>query len=445
MSYPKIILNKRARRLFFGFLVLIFFVSTPILVMYTIGYRYDWQTNRILETGVISIDAEPRDANVFLSNVHITKRLPFRLTNRAPGTYNLRIEKTGYKTWSKNIDVSSKQTTYIKNISLLKDALPVPVFSNNERDIKEIKSSPDGSYIIIISAKDNIEIIELFNTQTKEIHTISRLPLSIKSNTQWSPFDNSILITAQRKDAISLTVISASNPDAPKAYSITKDSGENYFQWQKDAPTPTLFTRDGNYLIKLTLNERKNIHSIKKTDKWYIDTKEKLWLYKDNIISLKSSNDPRDSIAITNNQSIKKIIDINEQRIILLADKNIFIIPRDSDDQLESINATSFVFNPATKEYIVWSPWELWSIYEHNQPALLNRTSDNMISVFPLDDVGALLVANSDKLIAFNPGYYISQELFYGEIKSASVNHKTKTIYFLGKVGEKEDLFELEY
>lgn len=447
MTYPKTIINRTVRRVFFFLLVAIFCVSAPILILYSIGYRIDWKTRSITETGVISVDAQPRDASVYLSGLKINKKLPLRLTNRMPGTYTLKIEKVGYKTWEKNVEVKSKQTTYIKDISLLKDLLPVPLFEKNNRNITSIHPAANGNFLIMASEKNNSIILELLNLQTNEIFQISRLPSNIYYNIDLSPFDNSILITTNTTDgkAQNIILLSANNPDNLKTYTLQKDDYPNHFQWQKESLYPAVFTREGENLIRITLNGYEKIHSVKPTDIWYVDTLEKLWLNENGVVYLVSSDEEKDKISISGlTENIKRIIDINAYRIILQSDRNIVVISRDNN-KTETINATFLTNNPATKEWIIWSHWELWSVYENGNIALLNRTSDNMASVFPLDNVGVLIVVNKDGISSFNPGYYVSQNIFKGEVKTACVNQKTKTIYFLGKIGDNENLFSLEY
>ena len=398
-----------------------------------------------MDTGVLSVDASPRDADVYLNGVHVAQKLPLRVTNRIPGAYNLRIEKIGYKSWEKNVDIKSRQTTYIKDIGLIKESLPVSLFLKNEKNIQSILPSSDGNYLLIISAQDQVNAIELYNTKTKEIQLISSFPLKTEYSVEWSPFDNSILIATKHETALSLMLLSAGNPKNSKTYEIQPGAGKNRFQWQKNAIIPALFTRDGNYLVKITINEYEKKYKISDYDNWYMDAKEKLWGGKGNRIFMVYSEEPKDEIIIPDGENINKIIDINEERGIIKSDKNIFVIPRDKEEKIETIEAESFIYNPGTKEWLAWSPWELWSIYEHGKPALLNRTGDNIISVFPLDAVGALLVVNKNGLTAFNPGYYVTQQLFNGKILGSSANQEIKTIYFLGKVAEKEGLFELEY
>ena len=93
-----------------------------------------------------------------------------------------------------------------------------------------------------------------------------------------------------------------------------------------------------------------------------------------------------------------------------------------------------------------WSPWELWTIYPNGATALLNRTSDKINFVIPLDKYGLLLLASENKITGFNPGYYVTHELFSnGKIDSIGADITNRKIYFLGEVGQKRGVWELEY
>ena len=103
-------------------------------------------------------------------------------------------------------------------------------------------------------------------------------------------------------------------------------------------------------------------------------------------------------------------------------------------------------FNNKTQEWLTWSWWELWTIYDNGTTTLLNRTSEKIHTTLPLDNHGVLLLASDKKMTGFNPGYYTSDELFNnGTINTIGANTEQRKIYFLGQVGQTQGLFELEY
>ena len=125
MEYPGSKFTRRYRLILFAVFVAAFFVITPVLIMYSSGYRYDWQNGLIKETGAINVDILPVNAVVYLNDAWLKGGMPYRLKNIAPGKYRLKITAPGYFDWLKDVEVKSKQTVYIKEISLLKKIHPI--------------------------------------------------------------------------------------------------------------------------------------------------------------------------------------------------------------------------------------------------------------------------------------------------------------------------------
>lgn len=408
------------------------------------GYRFDFKNREIIETGVVSIDIRPKEAEVYLNDIRIMKSIPIRLTNRTPGIYNLKISLAGYKTWEKNIDIKSRQTTYIKNITLLKNSLPTSIDGNKE-NIQAFFPSSDGRFILLAMIENNVTNIELYDSQTNEFSQIFRLPVSTNYQIEWSPFNNYILLIKYNGKNDQLNLMSAENIENIVTYDIVSHE-ENHldYQWQKNAPVPTIFTNENDKIYRITTTGNEYIFNHSSSTIWYIDDTEKLWVHDQNNLKIMDSVEAKDNIELKNITNIKKIIDINNNRAVIVTTDQIAIISRNENKQ-EVIDTSNFQRNPYTNEWLTWSAWELWSIYEHDKPALLNRTSDNIKSVFPLDEVGALAIINNHGIESFNPGYYVSQNLYNGEVYNASVNRRENKIYLFGKVGEKTGLYELGY
>ena len=91
MEYPQTKFTHSARLLMLILFIIAFFVISPIIIMYTAGYRYDWRNGLLKETGAISVDVEPKNATVYLNGIKLQDKMPIRLNNIAPAKYSLRI------------------------------------------------------------------------------------------------------------------------------------------------------------------------------------------------------------------------------------------------------------------------------------------------------------------------------------------------------------------
>ncbi len=409
------------------FLIACFCIVSPIIVLYTAGYRYDFASRQIKQTGVISIDIEPADASVFLNNVKINKKIPMRLINYAPGAYAVKFSKTGYYDWQKDITVESKKTSYLKNISLFLDSLPIKIFDDLKNPIVDFNPSSDGRYLLITTEKNKIFEIILADNDSGKISTIMRTQNKQAPMSVWSPFaDFAVILTKTESGLNSLTPVNAEYPENSPSSTISAETKN--WQWSKRNSFPALYFQD-----KLSVS----------STIWFMDEESKIWTYDQKEKILKS---PDMQLALRDEP--EKIIELNKNFIILKTKNGFNIIRLDNWKIIEEnqISAREIFYNQLTNEWLCWSQWELWTIYPNGRHTLLVRNGENISSVRPLDQYGVLLIASASQLAGFNPGYYTSQNLVKEtKIKKATVYAAKRQIIFWGEVGKHEGLFELSY
>lgn len=447
MGYPSSRLNKKKRRLIMFTLISSFFILSPLIILHTAGYRYDFVNHKIKETGVISIDAEPVDANVYINSMFINKKMPIWLSNRAPGIYKIVIKKPGYKNWEKEITVESKQTTYIKNISLLKDSLPTIL---SDKNISDFFPSFDGGYLVTINKQEKNTEINLLNTETNQTKTIWKNTTEENTPTIfWSPFNNFLSITNVDKNnnSSSLQLFDVNSIDPPKIFKFTNISKID-IQWS-NKNNATLYANSGKEILKLDFFSKQTLFQTTSTI-WYVDNNESIWTFdqKNNFLSNFQTN----GILISKlfiNQNISKIININNQRIIFKNQNGNIVVANLNGNNIESYNSlptNNILFSLSRNEWVTWSPWELWTIYDNGTVALLNRIGEQIDTILPMDEYGVLLLTTKNKLSSFNPGYYTSSELLNNvEIYKTSISVKSKKIFFWGKVAETLGIWQIEY
>lgn len=425
-------------------LILLFFIISPLLILYTTGYRYDFYNHEIKQTGVISIDIKPEDTTVYLNSVKINEELPMRLTNRAPGNYKIRLEKTGYQSWEKDITVESKRTTYIKDIVLFKDSLPIKTLLNDEETLHEIVPNNDGSFVFAIRKKRGIYEIDLLDTTEKTWVTIDRRSSNIKPIIDWSPYDDYASIIFENDEKKELILLDAHNKAVAKNYELAKNKTYSY-QWLKSSLVPTIYIQKNKKISKINTSIELELEYMTKSNIWHIDEQEKLWVYNENKRQLETQNEDL-STTINIDQPVTDILDINNNRIILANENQIIVVELDEDREKRSLELKKYYYNHQTEEWLVWSNNELWSIFQDGTIDLKNRTSKKIEFVRPLDAHGLILIASEGGLYAFNPFYYTTHELFSGgDIQEIGINIETRKIYFLGTVAQSTSLFELEY
>ena len=117
-------MTKKIRLIILLVCVACFFVVTPILVSYSMGYRFDFEKMKITAIGGIYVNANPKAEKIVVDNKIIKK--PSILSNDVsfldllPKDHTVLVEKNGYYDYFKTIPVVEKQVTKLENILLFK-------------------------------------------------------------------------------------------------------------------------------------------------------------------------------------------------------------------------------------------------------------------------------------------------------------------------------------
>ena len=73
----------RTRRILYSFFIAIFVIAAPTLVLYTAGFRYDFEYNRIVETGSLVVKSYPQNASIYINGELLENRgCEYRLSRR---------------------------------------------------------------------------------------------------------------------------------------------------------------------------------------------------------------------------------------------------------------------------------------------------------------------------------------------------------------------------
>ena len=70
-------MTKKSRTLLFFFLLIVFLVVGPSIIMYSQGYRFDTSKMKFIETGGIYVKTNPGDASVFINGKYENRTTGF--------------------------------------------------------------------------------------------------------------------------------------------------------------------------------------------------------------------------------------------------------------------------------------------------------------------------------------------------------------------------------
>lgn len=406
-------------------LIASFFIASPIMILYIAGFRYDFEAHRIRQTGVLSVDIEPKQAEVWLNDILIEKNIPIRLANRAPGTYDLSIEHPGFKPWHEDITIESNQTTYVNDIILIREPVPIAtktqfdniigIYGTQKSDTPIIMTHDNGVYEIVKYDLSKDSTIPLLRTTSIDTPAISI-----------SPYRDLAMIHVMHGPEDTVHIIPLDTTESITTFNLpTIDTIHWYDNWFE----PLVVHVDDDII---TLSPNKNQNTIHQTTAaiWYIDNDGTLWTYEDGSLSHLGS---QDTYTV---DTLDTIVHINHDRIVTHAQDMVTIIHR-QDDRVETMAATNYYYNDDNKQLLVWTPWEVSVIYEDGTTNLISRSGDDIQDIHIFDEHNTLLFMTKNGIKTFDPRYYVGYDVFSHEIDHLFAATKKRELIYLNPHDDK--------
>ena len=108
--------------IFWTFLIVSFIFSAFLILLKANGYQLNYKNWRIVQTGMIILDGDPRSAQVTI-NGRKRGNLPIKLTNLSPGNFDVIVSADNYSPWQRIVQVEPGKADNFQDITLfLKEA-----------------------------------------------------------------------------------------------------------------------------------------------------------------------------------------------------------------------------------------------------------------------------------------------------------------------------------
>jgi hypothetical protein len=179
---------KSKRNILFVGTVLAFFVTAPIVTLYTAGFRYQWKKQKIERVGFFETSTVPTGADVRLDDAAVGKT-PYVDMGILPGTYSLALSKPGYRPYATTFDVRSGLSTLLLNVLLWKDAKPEMIASASDSAVLD----PTGTSIAWIETIPNGEaaMVSLASGEKRRLACV--LKNGTAPHTEWNNGASAVL------------------------------------------------------------------------------------------------------------------------------------------------------------------------------------------------------------------------------------------------------------
>lgn len=434
--------SEKNRGILFIIFTVLFVILTITISLYASGYKLNLtypikMTSLLQKTGNIIIASNPSGATITIESKDskIIKTLEEKTSTKIqrlfPGEYFIKLELDGYWTFEKEIEVFPKKTTYLEDITLFKNSLPLKILDSKMQDLV---ISPNKKYIIL--PEDNVVI----NLKTEEKIILPKENLdnvSWSKNSKYILTDKYIFNMDNHKNVIYIEKLIGNNiekikysSDADKVYYIYNNQ-INYFEISsrtnrkiitKYGILDYLVTDEYIYIISENEEITLDIYSLEtnKLEKEFKlpDSKEyKLENVNEGYIDVIDKE--HDNILIINKleiekriNNIKQYIRINKNEILYTNDFEIYTFNIKEDD-LELITRIS---DP------------IKGIHLDSRSGYIIYSTENRINIIESDKEGSIRTTRLTEL---------------NKILKISFIEKSDTIYFVAQIGNQRGLYKL--
>jgi len=321
--------------------------GTIVVVLYSKGYRISIKESSVTQTGVLSVDSEPTQAEILLEDKVIGKTSK-TIGSLEEGNYLVSLTKDGYHVWTKKISVMPAKSTFVHSYMIKKD-IEGELLTTIEGEITETIISKNEDHLFILSS-------ETFD-KAQDTTQISKVrPQSILNPTTDMVYDTNAttLIKLQEYRFNRAFWDISENPKT-----ILKIPSTQYYT------TDILPTKNGEYVLFTLTNYNKDISGLT------------------NLEEIRASITDRRSFIATTNDNTAQLIEVPldsyyENHIITWADDNKNIILSNKDEVL------SFNFNTGATTVLLKNP-TIWTTDTYGNFYYLSKEKRTIIDQYRQD------------------------------------------------------------
>ena len=301
-----------------------FFVGAPLIVFYTAGYRVNFTTWRVQQTGVIALSSLPKGATVSMNGAALNAKTPYVIQRLSPGKYTLDLQKDGYKPWNQIVTVGSGETTYA-TATLFADTTPELLW--NQPAIA-VSGEASGRFIdLLVEDENGDQTIERYDTVTNLSRTLATL--DAKYTTMTRNVNGSALILTNATEKIG---IDASTGTALTTEELTVATnalaGYEFF----DNGSQTEFrTSDSHTLIALLPPSTYTVDFSNASLAVFSDTRDRSYLFHRATNTVTQMNISAKRIAASSTEPLLATSDGNEIDLYNITTGEVTLITRQSE------------------------------------------------------------------------------------------------------------------
>lgn len=479
-------MEKLKRSIFFWTLFVLFLITGPAVILYSQGYRFDFKKGIFVHSGTITFKANPQSFSVKINGEpNDSQQLnrinsSFNISGLLPYSYEIKLEKEGFQSWSKKTDVHSGLASEFWNIILVRNN-----YEKTEYDTKGAEKfyiSPKSDYIAYNKKIESGIQINLFNLNSEQNEYNFDFPDwnfmddSKRENIEWSP-DQYFLSIPMEKDTennfkeYAYFIIDVESKSSFSLNEFTNLKNISNVRWDPKEKGYVIFLSD-NSLYRLNVKNNSDLSKISDNVSSFDLSKTDLYFVKipNNLVYKMATNGQSDPQQITSsfpdesNPEIYRLIAYDDDRIAFLGqNKNLYIYNKGEHDtyfkKLKE-NVEGIHFSNDGKKMLFWtrneisvyfvSDWDVQPVRSENELTDITRYSDEIKNVQWFKDYEHVIFSTGKyvKIIELDPRDHRScMDMLTASIENPFIiyNNYLEKMYFVDAKDDSTSIYSIDF
>ncbi len=160
--------------------IFIFILSAFLIIMYSLGYRFNYQNYNIEKTGIVRLDPINKNYQVSIDGEPVNDKYISKTTqidNLQPDYYTIEIIAENFQKWQKNIKILPNQITNIYDIFLMPEHTKTSEISYFDQ-----YTTNEKYQLVAFATTDKLQIL---NFISEKIQTPNNIKINASSKIDW--------------------------------------------------------------------------------------------------------------------------------------------------------------------------------------------------------------------------------------------------------------------
>lgn len=335
-------MTKRIRLTILAFCVVCFFIIAPYIILYSLGYRIDFENRKIVATGGIYVRTFPTAEQITIDSKISEKPGMFNnsvfVQSLLPKDHTVLVQKNGYYDYYKTLPVLEKEVTKLENVLLIKKAI---AFTPTDNSVDYFSLAPNNRNLLATYTNTKGIDFKYFSLGSTTVPSATLLKQSGKiSSIKWSDDSSLALITLQTSKAILYFTFDSSKQTQPITQVLLLDKNSQQISFNPQNPQEIFFIKNK---ILYSLKNNKATAVINNVAVYTIDNGNIVWF---SFEGLMYKSDKSGKLLETMSSALA-VPTANSRNKILITSGQIFV---DYNGNLSLLDQSNKIFKPISED-----------------------------------------------------------------------------------------------